>query len=616
MKKFYSIISLMLVAALSFTASAANIILNIDRPERINLEVNYEPWSGELVAGDNPIANSNIIKISAKEGYILESVDWNPGYYDLPIENNSVLIPTYTNNATYYVRTKDANEARSGVVVLDVDRASAVHVSVDETSRDIVLADGVNNVEYDPEMEKTLKIYSSVTTQMPLYSVTVEGGSASNLRVSGNVYFLTLPCSGTVKIQSQYPDTEQNVKFVYSSGAEGFIKKVTLETTNGPELDFSSGSLTVNAGTVLYIHGNEDDYSLLSYEVNDDMYTFMSPMRLIVLDEDLTVKISAVKYPEFKITINVNEPSYLLARYGSTMYPGDAFSLEPGLNTVTLNSNKNSLLFDASDRSKYRIASASLNKALIGDDEYAYDGKLQIPDLKEGDRIDLVMEAITREYNAVVYIDNAEATTRKFTSALGLEYALATGYNHIQFCANDVPFKLSAAEGTAYVYVNDESALVAGDGSFHFSLAENAVAKIYVDSKGEPQFYMPSFSQDGFDKVVVTADEIRTVTQRAGYEYLQGTKLEIAPKSGITLKVKLDGSDLTADADGKYSFSVSANHNIELEAEGEVGIANIDASKPAANVIYNLQGMRVEAESIESLPAGLYIINGNKTLVK
>lgn len=613
MKKFYAIISLLLVGALTFSLNAANIILNIDNPERINLEVNGEPWGGALVAGDNYIQSFSV-KISAKEGYILESVDWENGSYDLPVSNNSVYFGTFTEGAKYYVHTKDANEARSSVVVLDVDKAVAVHVSVDETGRDIELVDGINNIEYDPEMEKTLKIYSSVTTQMPLYSVTVEGGSSSSLSKIGNVYFLSLPCQGTVKIQSQYPEKDCAVTFDYSEGAEGFVTKVTRDTTTGEEIDFSSGSFTVNAGTVLYIYGNEEDYSLSSYEVNGSAMTFGSPMRLIVLDEDVTIRIVAAKFPEFTITINVNEPSFITARYGSTMYPGEIFELVAGSNTVTLNSNKNSILFDSSDRSKYRIASASLNKVPFGEDDYAYDGKLQVPDLKKGDQIDIVMEEISRDLEAVVYLDNAEANNRTLTSALGLAYTLSTGYNHIIFCANDSPFKLSAdAQNEAYVYINDEDVLVAGDGTYRFTMTSGSVVKIFVDSEGEPDFYTLTFSQDGFNNVKIVADEIRTVTQRAGYEYLVGTKIEISPKDGITLKVKLDGTELTADAKGVYSFSVSANHNIELKTEGEVGVANINVNTPTEHVIFNLQGIRVDSAE---LPAGLYIVNGKKTLIK
>ena len=36
---------------------------------------------------------------------------------------------------------------------------------------------------------------------------------------------------------------------------------------------------------------------------------------------------------------------------------------------------------------------------------------------------------------------------------------------------------------------------------------------------------------------------------------------------------------------------------------------------PTETVIYNLQGIRINAP-VESLPHGIYIINGKKTLVK
>ncbi|MBQ4519057.1 MAG: Ig-like domain-containing protein [Bacteroidaceae bacterium] len=46
------------------------------------------------------------------------------------------------------------------------------------------------------------------------------------------------------------------------------------------------------------------------------------------------------------------------------------------------------------------------------------------------------------------------------------------------------------------------------------------------------------------------------------------------------------------------------------------GIEEIEMVVPTENTIYNLQGQKIDASSIEALPAGLYIINGKKMVVK
>jgi len=46
------------------------------------------------------------------------------------------------------------------------------------------------------------------------------------------------------------------------------------------------------------------------------------------------------------------------------------------------------------------------------------------------------------------------------------------------------------------------------------------------------------------------------------------------------------------------------------------GIEEVEVVVPAENVIYNLQGQKLNTNSVDELPRGLYIINGKKVLVK
>ena len=46
------------------------------------------------------------------------------------------------------------------------------------------------------------------------------------------------------------------------------------------------------------------------------------------------------------------------------------------------------------------------------------------------------------------------------------------------------------------------------------------------------------------------------------------------------------------------------------------GIEEIEMVVPTENTIYNLQGQKIDASSIEALPAGLYIVNGKKMVIR
>lgn len=612
MKKFYSRILIFLLAfMLPSIVDAAKITFNFDDPSRIDLLINGEPYEGTLIAGDNEIECFNMT-ITAKEGFILDKVLQTDSYdtdYPLPISNNSCY-SGFASDKYIKVITKVAAEANTGSVVLNVDKASAVIVSVTETGREIKLEDGLNTVTYDPTTEKQLKVYSSATAQFPLYSVTAPNSSSSISKV-GSVYFVALPCQGTVDIVSQYPPQDCYITFTFSEGSEGFIKKLTKDTTTGETLQMTDNKLKVNAGTLVYLHGNEDDYELNSFKVDGEYVTFDNPYRIIVLQKDVTVSIDATKYQEATVTINVNDASMLKANYGSTMYPGEEIILKNGDNEVVINANNNTMIFASADPSIYYISSATVDGVPL---DYTYDGKAQTDYLYGGEKINIVMERRVRDLDAVVLLDDAKPFDWTVVSIINQKFDLVAGYNHIKFCQDDSPLMIKGGAGKLFVYIDDE-AVVPSDGGFVCNLKNGAVIKIYAAKSDEPNFYALTFAEDGFDKVDIKVDEINAVTQRAGYEYLEGTKIEITPRGGDIKGVALDGVSLAANAENTYSFNVSGAHNISFLTD-DAGVERVIDDMSGINVIYNLQGLKVKADALNNLPAGIYVVNGKKVLVK
>ena len=90
--------------------------------------------------------------------------------------------------------------------------------------------------------------------------------------------------------------------------------------------------------------------------------------------------------------------------------------------------------------------------------------------------------------------------------------------------------------------------------------------------------------------------------------------------SGEDVIVKA-GSKATVDATKCYFTFENVPNPAALSVKfgGDVtGMGNVVAEEtaPRANGVYNLQGVKLSNGSVEGLPAGLYIVNGRKVLVK
>lgn len=614
MKKFYSLSLVLIVSLLCFTAKAISITFNVDNPDNVNLEIDWT--SQQIKAGDNVFDYDawTSVSVTGKNGAKVTVTD-----PDGNVLGSSFYFKNEYEGKTIKITSQSPEEFRTASVKLTVDKASAVKVSVGKSKYDTSyypeLTDGENTIYYEPDVDKLIRVYSSVSTEVPLYSVTIVNGTSVPVQTNF-VYDIALPCDGDIVVTSQFPDEEYNVTLEMGEGMDGFVKKVTRDTANGEEVETGTGTFPVKAGTILYIHGNMEEYLLASYLVDGFDTKFSSPQRLVVTDSDIKVSFIGRKYEVFDVTVSVNDPTAITAYHGSNMSRGEKIDLIAGDNTVTVTENNASLLFEPSDRNIYKIESASYNGIAV---EPNYSGKIQVSDLVTGDKIVIVTVALVRDLNAVIYLDDETKFNLTLTNSFGTEIPLTTGYNHIKFCQEDNEFKLTPPAynyDTRYIYANDETVNKTGWGSsaaYEFNLAEGSVAKIFVATEDEPEWYTLSFAENGFADVDVTADEIRPVTDRAGFETLAGTKIEITPKEGKTINdVSVDGEPVVADNDGKYIFTVTGNHSVAFSSSS--GIDKIKAPE-TDRTIYNMQGMRIITD-IENLPAGIYIVNGEKVLVK
>lgn len=140
-----------------------------------------------------------------------------------------------------------------------------------------------------------------------------------------------------------------------------------------------------------------------------------------------------------------------------------------------------------------------------------------------------------------------------------------------------------------------------------------SVLKLYVTT---PELYNVTFDiEDGVDAEVVR-DMAIPVDTAAGFEALTNTMVTVDTKGqGVVVKVN---DAVQTPEEGIVSFAVTGNTNVSIAKDVVDGIEAVGAEN--AYHVYNLQGIEVlrnaDASAVEALPAGIYVVNGKKVVVK
>lgn len=193
------------------------------------------------------------------------------------------------------------------------------------------------------------------------------------------------------------------------------------------------------------------------------------------------------------------------------------------------------------------------------------------------------------------------------------------------------PFPVTKAQ-LGYDKVNTLAAISTSAGWLKFegvadeTLKANVPYLLYYSADQTPvEFYYGG-------TVLSTTGEVKTTADGQG-----GAKVSMVgnykPQSSIVvgnyLLTELSGEDVIVKAGSKatvdatkcyFTFENVPNPAaLSVKFGGDVtGMGNVVAEEtaPRANGVYNLQGVKLSNGSVEGLPAGLYIVNGRKVLVK
>lgn len=476
MKQVYYFIFLMLLAFSSVNVKADTTVkVKVDDINRVSVKVNYMPVVN-LANGTNEITvpQYGALTIEAKQGYYLKSVlktidaDNSAPQTINNLTSCNIYVSDADNNKLFTVKSADLAAARTGSCTVNVDNASKVRVSRNESRTSVELQNGENTVKWIPNTEKTLVITNANYGDAPIYKVTLDG---NDVTPSSGQYFVTLAAGCVVDIKADYPNVSYPVKFNFTDEkAKGIISKVMAD---GEEVkNYNDADFKLKAGTKLSLTFDQRNYALDAFKVNGTATTIYGTYECYVKD-NLVFDIQAHKYATVKAVLTVDNAANITA-YEGPSYNNKVITLQNGSNNIELGEKNN--VIQIKPNSGCKIESIKANGTPVTAN---YEGAYEIR-LTEGMTIEVKTSAIVRDQKATVVIDDISLANYGFNFYRSdhSTIKMQTGENTVMFSADDHHFMLGA-------YGNDLSKMVVklngtilapsypGGTSFEFDLKNN-----------------------------------------------------------------------------------------------------------------------------------------------
>ena len=486
MKQVYYYLFLVLLVFSSVNAKADTPVkINIDDVNRVTVKVNYVPVA-DLANGTNTVNVPQYasLSIEAKDGYYLKDVT-KQGKDGAVIAQNisnltscNIYLSDADKNILIKVKSGVLADVRTGSCTVNVDNASKVRVSRNESHTSVALKNGENIVKWIPNTEKTLVITNANYGDAPIYKVTLDG---NDVTPSSGQYFVTLTVGCVVDIKAEYPDVSYSVKFNFSNeDAKGVISKVMadgVEVKNYNDADFK-----LKAGTKLSLKFDQSNYALDAFKVNGAAVSIYGTYDCYVKD-NLVFDIQAHKYATVKAVLTIDNAANITA-YEGPSYNNKVITLKDGSNNIELGEKNN--LIQIKPNSGCKVESIKVNGSPVAAN---YEGAYEIR-LTEGMTIEVKTSAIVRDQKATVVIDDISLANYGFNFYRSdhSTIKMQTGENTVMFSADDHHFMLGA-------YGNDLSKMVVklngtkldpsypGGTSFEFDLKNNDHLEVLL--KGE-----------------------------------------------------------------------------------------------------------------------------------
>lgn len=626
-------------------ANPVTIIRIKGNPEHLYLTKDYyrfedvENVDGEWVIEDQELATYGV---SVNAGYQITDVECNIAEDLGSVSTDKWAMPwqwTAGEEHVYTITTKSLDELRTlKMNVKVVGHPSKVSLFRYGTySNPVLLEEGDNTVMFQ-ESESPFRMepaeYGSA-----LYSVKFNGEPVEATGYGNNEYQLPAVDGDEVEVETEFPDIDIPVKFTFlNEGTEGCLAYVRINNQENltPEV-YLADDFTLKCGTGIYVSFNSSDYDIEEITFNDEIFTSYYGYSFFAIDpEGYEFVIDATAKPCYQIKVNCEDWEHVTYSLSySSIYP-----LESESCVISVPPSTGSMSFAGMD--DYDITEVvDVNNLGITSDWNPK--QIYLYSVSPDDDIEVTVNTkyTERSQTATFYLqplteEDVEEGKEWWSTEIRLNYKetnfykdiiLKEGYNTVKFADSDNPVALYISPSLSYVYINGEKQEPTDSYSTAPSEVEiedgDIVKLMYYDEIAE---YDVVYAIDENADVKIFHDQVTEIANPDKHTVMEGTEIRLVfneiPETEAYYyehELKINGETVEFE-DGEHVLTVMDHTNIEVKVNEFTGVENITTGTNVPADVYNLQGVRIlnnaTAEQIKALPAGIYVIGGEKKVIR
>ncbi len=495
----------------------------------------------------------------------------------------------------------------------------------------IPLESGENLVKFDAATESTFKFYTS-SYGSQLYKVT-HNGVAVPCDADGNNIIEGMKNGDTVEIEGEWPaDLTSTVTINIPEDAAKAIDYIQIGSSYPYEYvdltNFVPGQpMTLAAGKKYSVSFDTDSYKVKGATINGKEVSSASwGFNFFLTEEPVEITIDAAPYGVLNFTINVADAASIQVWPGRKSYDQVYYDLVDGENNLTVSEQVAEISIKIADG--YRmigITDAEGNTCRSSNYDIAYA-------VTEGAVFNVEAKKIVYDQEFIVWYDTEDGLDKSWDipywkrgSESTYHYIETAGYYHVPFDSTNETeeYQLSIRSKDGYYYYKNGE-FVEHNNSWggtvcnqYFNPQAGDVHRVFVG--GEPAIHDLVFNVEGSAVPTVKSDRVITHENFLdGLSLLHQTEVTIiAPEDATSFGVNVDGETIEPNENGHYVFTAVAPHVVGIS--GVNSIINVEAAEVAKDgAVYNLLGVKVaeKASDLKNLPAGIYVVDGQKKVVR